>query len=105
VGLVFAAREAGEELGRLPELLVEGLRDGDARALLDSAFTGPLDARVRDQIVSEARGNPLALLELPRGPRRVPTRTLRRSWSVRPAGHRPGAAWRRRPRSWSRRRC
>ena len=67
VGLVFAAREAGEELGGLPGLLVEGLRDGDARALLDSVFTGPLDARVRDQIVSEARGNPLALLELPRG--------------------------------------
>ena len=67
VGLVFAAREAGEELGGLPELAVEGLRDGDARALLDSVFAGPLDARVRDQIVSEARGNPLALLELPRG--------------------------------------
>jgi len=67
VGLVFAAREAGEELGGLPELLVEGLRDGDARALLDSVFTGPMDARVRDQIVAGARGNPLALLELPRG--------------------------------------
>ena len=67
VGLVFAVREVGEELGGLPELIVEGLRDGDARALLNSAFTGPLDARVRDQIVSEARGNPLALLELPRG--------------------------------------
>jgi AAA ATPase domain len=67
VGLVFAVREAGEELGGLPELIVEGLRDDDARALLNSAFTGPLDARVRDQIVSEARGNPLALLELPRG--------------------------------------
>jgi DNA-binding CsgD family transcriptional regulator len=67
VGLIFAVREVGEELGGLPELIVEGLRDGDARALLNSAFTGPLDARVRDQIVSEARGNPLALLELPRG--------------------------------------
>jgi DNA-binding CsgD family transcriptional regulator len=67
VGLVFAVREAGEELGGLPELLVEGLRDDDARALLNSVFTGPLDARVRDRIVSEARGNPLALLELPRG--------------------------------------
>jgi DNA-binding CsgD family transcriptional regulator len=67
VGLIFAARKAGEELGGLPELMVEGLRDGDARALLDSVFTGPLDAQVRDQIVSEARGNPLALLELPRG--------------------------------------
>jgi hypothetical protein len=67
VGLVFAVREAGEELGGLSELIVTGLRDGDARALLNSAFAGPLDARVRDQIVSEARGNPLALLELPRG--------------------------------------
>ena len=47
--------------------MVEGLREGDARALLDSVLTGPLDARVRDQIVSETRGNPLALLELPRG--------------------------------------
>ena len=51
----------------LPELVVEGLREDDARALLDSALTGPLDARVRDQIVAETRGNPLALLELPRG--------------------------------------
>ncbi len=66
VGLVFAARAAGEELAGLPELVVEGLRDIDARALLDSAFTGPLDARVRDRIVAETRGNPLALLELPR---------------------------------------
>jgi DNA-binding CsgD family transcriptional regulator len=67
VGLVFAARPVGEELAGLPELVVEGLRDGDARVLLDSVFTGPLDARVRDQIIAETRGNPLALLELPRG--------------------------------------
>jgi len=67
VGLVFAARVPGEELGGLPELAVEGLPEGDARALLDSALTVPLDTRVRDQIVAEARGNPLALLELPRG--------------------------------------
>jgi DNA-binding CsgD family transcriptional regulator len=67
VGLVFAARAAGEELAGLPALVVEGLREDDARALLDSVFTGPLDARVRDQIVAEARGNPLGLLELPRG--------------------------------------
>jgi predicted ATPase len=71
-GLVFAARVPGEELAGLPELTVEGLAEGDARALLDSALPGPLDTRVRDQIVAEARGNPLALLELPR-----------RSWSVR----------------------
>ena len=67
VGLAFAARVTGEELAGLPELVVEGLRDGDARALLDSVLAGPLDARVRDRIVAETRGNPLALLELPRG--------------------------------------
>ena len=67
VGLVFAAREPSDDLAGLPELVVEGLPENDARALLDSALTGPLDARVRDQIVSETRGNPLALLELPRG--------------------------------------
>jgi len=66
VGLVFGARVPGEELAGLPELTVEGLEPGDARALLDSVLTGPLDARVRDQIVVETRGNPLALLELPR---------------------------------------
>jgi DNA-binding CsgD family transcriptional regulator len=67
VGLVFAARELGPELSGLPELALEGLRERDARALLDSALAGPLDARVRDLIVAETRGNPLALLELPRG--------------------------------------
>src|ERR1700683_2723939 len=67
VGLVFAARVAGTELTGLPELMVEGLQENDARALLDSVLTGPVDARVRDQIVAETRGNPLALLELPRG--------------------------------------
>src|ERR1700729_1351236 len=67
VGLVFGARVAGAELAGLPELVVEGLPEEDARALLDSALTGPLDPRVRDLIVAETRGNPLALLELPRG--------------------------------------
>jgi DNA-binding CsgD family transcriptional regulator len=67
VGLVFAARVPGDELAGLPELVVEGLREAEARTLLDSALTGPLDARVRDQIVAEASGNPLALLELVRG--------------------------------------
>jgi tetratricopeptide (TPR) repeat protein len=67
VGLVFATRVPGEELAGLPELGVAGLADDDARTLLGSALTGPLDARIRDQIVAETRGNPLALLELPRG--------------------------------------
>ena len=67
VGLIFAARVPGDEVAGLPELTVEGLGEGDARALLDSVLTGPLDVRVRDQIVAETRGNPLALLELPRG--------------------------------------
>ena len=67
VGLLFAARMPGDELAGLPELTVEGLAESDARALLDSALTGPLDDRVRDRIVAEAEGNPLALLELPRG--------------------------------------
>jgi hypothetical protein len=67
VGLVFAARKTDDALTGLPELVVEGLRDGDARALLESALAGPLDERVRDLIIAETRGNPLALLELPRG--------------------------------------
>ncbi|SNY43007.1 helix-turn-helix transcriptional regulator [Paractinoplanes atraurantiacus] len=69
VALVFGARSPGDEqlLGGLPELRVEGLPDADARALLDSVLPSRVDARVRDRIVAETRGNPLALLELPRG--------------------------------------
>jgi AAA ATPase domain len=67
VGLVFAARVPGAELTGLRELTVAGLPDADARALLESALAGPLDAQVRDLIVAETGGNPLALLELPRG--------------------------------------
>jgi DNA-binding CsgD family transcriptional regulator len=67
VGLVFAAREPGEELRHVPDLEVHGLRDGDARALLSSAVPFMLDAPVRDRIIAETRGNPLALLELSRG--------------------------------------
>ena len=65
VGLVFAVREL--QLEGLPELVVRGLDDGDAQALLEAVVAGPLDERVRDRIVAETRGNPLALLELPRG--------------------------------------
>jgi len=67
VGVVFAARDPWAELAGLPELEVTGLGEEDARALLASALPGPLDARVADLIVAETRGNPLALLELPRG--------------------------------------
>jgi DNA-binding CsgD family transcriptional regulator len=83
IAIVFAVREravresldgvAGseptdaDELAGLPELRVEGLADLDSRALLESAVPGPLDVRVRDRILAETRGNPLALLELPRG--------------------------------------
>src|SRR5580698_7618197 len=67
VALVFATHEPGAEFRGLPELVVEGLGDGAARELLGSVLGGPLDERGRDRIVAEARGNPLALLELPRG--------------------------------------
>jgi DNA-binding CsgD family transcriptional regulator len=67
VGLVFAAREPGEELQHVSELEVHGVRNGDARALLSSTVRFKLDERVRDRIIVETRGNPLALLELPRG--------------------------------------
>ena len=66
VGLVFSARVADGELAELPELEVKGLPERDARSLLDAVLPGPIDARVREQIIAETRGNPLALLELPR---------------------------------------
>jgi DNA-binding CsgD family transcriptional regulator len=67
VGFVFAARQIDGELRSLPELKVQGLRNADARALLGSAVRFTLDERVRDRIIAETRGNPLALLELPHG--------------------------------------
>jgi AAA ATPase domain len=67
IGLVFATRVPGEEIAGLPRLEVDGLRDPDARALLDAVLAGPVDAQVRDLIIAETRANPLALLELPRG--------------------------------------
>ena len=67
VALVFAVRDGGAEaLGGLPELTVNGLVDGDARALLESVLVGGIDPLVRDRIVAETRGIPLALLEVPR---------------------------------------
>ena len=67
VALVLVTREPSDELDGLPRLVVEGLQNGDARALLGSVLRVPLDERVRERLVAETRGNPLALLELPRG--------------------------------------
>jgi len=72
VAMVFAIRDGdgdGPERSRigLPELPVTGVASEHARALLDSVVPGRLDERVRDRLVDETRGNPLALLELPRG--------------------------------------
>src|ERR1700748_127157 len=64
---VRGTRHRGAELTGFPALVVEGLGNRDARALLGSAVRVPLDERVRERIVAETRGNPLALLELPRG--------------------------------------
>lgn len=67
VAVVFAARHVGAEaLTGLPELPVNGLSDRDARELLNSVVPGRIDDHVRDRIVAETRGNPLALLEVPR---------------------------------------
>ncbi|MBV8217633.1 MAG: AAA family ATPase [Solirubrobacterales bacterium] len=68
VVVLFAERESGqlEELAGLPELRVGRLADASARELLATVLTVPLDERVRARILAETRGNPLALLELPR---------------------------------------
>jgi DNA-binding CsgD family transcriptional regulator len=67
--MLFAARPAeadGADFRGLPELVVGGLRDPDARELLTQVVRWPLDERVRERIVAETHGNPLALLELTR---------------------------------------
>jgi DNA-binding CsgD family transcriptional regulator len=67
IALVFAARQVDDALGGLPSLHVGPLRRRDARALLESVLPARLDQPVLERIVLETRGNPLALLELPRG--------------------------------------
>src|SRR5208283_2841344 len=69
IAMVFAVRQPGQQhdLTGLPELVVHGLAERDARALLTSVVAGPLDEQVRDRIVAETRGNPGALLELASG--------------------------------------
>jgi AAA ATPase-like protein len=67
VALVVAAREPDGEFRGLPELLVGGLGEGDARDLLGTVISRPLDEQVRERFIAGAGGNPLALLELPQG--------------------------------------
>lgn len=68
IALIFAWRDAGErdphELSGIPDVRLDGLDEIEAQALLAAAVRSPLDDRVRDRIIAEARGNPLALLEL-----------------------------------------
>src|SRR5215216_6156485 len=68
VGIVFGVRDpiGGRELVGLPELALRGLGDEDARALLATVIPGRLDERARDRLIAETRGNPLAIVELPR---------------------------------------
>ncbi len=67
IAMVFAVREpaSNRELDGLPELRLEGLAEDDAHALLRTVIPGRLESRVRDRLLTETRGNPLALLELP----------------------------------------
>ncbi len=79
VVMLFAAREQSDLLAGLPELVVEGLGDADAGALLASVIPGRLDEQVADALLAETHGNPLALLELPR---RVSTTQLAGGFGV-----------------------
>jgi DNA-binding CsgD family transcriptional regulator/tetratricopeptide (TPR) repeat protein len=67
VGILFATRHPSDELQRLPTMNLGGLERGAALQLLRSVVSSPLDDRVRERIIAETHGNPLALLELPRG--------------------------------------
>jgi DNA-binding CsgD family transcriptional regulator len=67
ITLLFATRRVDDALKGLPELLISPLPHRDARALLESVLPARLDDAVLERIVVETRGNPLALLELPRG--------------------------------------
>jgi DNA-binding CsgD family transcriptional regulator len=68
IAMIVAVRagDGAKNWSGLPELALRGLAEPEARALLESAVSGRLDVRVRDRMLAEAHGNPLALLELPR---------------------------------------
>ena len=69
VAMIFGVRESNTpgELKGLPQMVIPRLSDHDARTLLDRGLPGRLDERVRERFLAEAQGNPLALVELPRG--------------------------------------
>jgi DNA-binding CsgD family transcriptional regulator len=66
VCILVGTRDLPEDFKGLPELVLEGVDENAAGELLESVLTFPLDHRVRDQIIAETHGNPLALLEWPR---------------------------------------
>lgn len=66
VGCVIGCREAVSDVEGFPELHVGALSAADSRALLDSVLVGQVDEPVRERLLIEAHGNPLALIELPR---------------------------------------
>jgi DNA-binding CsgD family transcriptional regulator len=67
IALAFGTRHLGNGLARFPQLRIEPLGRRDARALLESVLAARLDESVLERIIEETGGNPLALLELPRG--------------------------------------
>lgn len=67
VGFLFAARHLTDEIRGLPQLALAGLGDREARGLLSTVLPDRLDDRVVDRIIAETHGNPLAILELPKG--------------------------------------
>lgn len=88
VGLVFATREIVQDLEDLPELRLGGLTATVSRALLDSVLIGHLDEAVRERLLAETHGNPLALIELPRAltPAEAATGIVRQSHDSLTAG-------------------
>ncbi|MBI3214797.1 MAG: AAA family ATPase [Mycobacterium sp.] len=66
VAIIFAVRDRPDAPAGLPEMDVQGLSDADARELLGSVMPAGVDPLVRDRIAAETRGNPLAILEVPR---------------------------------------
>jgi predicted ATPase len=94
VALVFATRESTTDLAHFPELVVDRLHDADAQTLLSAVLHVPLDERVRDRIVAETRGNPLALVEWPRRrPMSTRDRSTSRSDCSRLPKRQPSTTW------------